>query len=247
MTANETTTIAPVSHDVVLHHTPDRVWDKIFDGEAARGWLGVAGFVMPERQGAAFCWFYDAGPTMPSADVGRITALQRPERLTLLLRLAQSQVDSRVTLLLTRTDNGHTALRLTHAGFPDDRIGRFERDGWEHGWEHHLELLADHLDGRANNYQIGHRAVLGVVPVGVTEGDGILVSKVRSGSPADLAGVRPGDVIRSADQVVFDSMEDFDEWIDDRRPGDQVILRVGDRSLAAVLEAKQPPEYLANV
>jgi len=40
-------------------------------------------------------------------------------------------------------------------------------------------------------------------------------------------------------------MEDFDTWIDTREPGERVVLRIGDRALPAVLEAKQPPEYLA--
>lgn len=229
-----------------LRHPPAAIWEKLFDPAAARGWLGVAGFVMPERAGAAFCWFFDAGLTMPSAEIGRILELERPRRLKLLLRLPASGADSTVTIDLVPSGAQETQVSLCHTGFPDADPGPFERDGWEHCWEHHLDLLADHLDGRPDNYQIGHRAVLGVVPVGVTAGQGLLVAKVRTGSPADKAGVRGGDVIRAADQHVFDCMEDFDTWIDERLPGEPVSLRIGERTLPAVLEAKQPPEYLAN-
>jgi hypothetical protein len=43
---------------------------------------------------------------------------------------------------------------------------------------------------------------------------------------------------------MFDSMEDFDRWIDTRVPGEQVHLHVGARVLAVVLRAKKLPEYL---
>jgi len=228
-----------------MPHPPVAIWETLFDPAAARGWLGVAGFIMPEREGAAFCWFFDAGPTLPSAEVGRILELERPRRLSLLLHLSQSGTDSTVTIELTPLDEQRTEVVVWHMGFREDGLGPFERDGWEHCWEHHLDLLTDHLAGTPNNYQIGHRAVLGVVPVGVAAGKGLLVAKVRTGSPVDTAGVRTGDVIRAADQHVFDSMEDFDTWIDTREPGERVVLRIGDRALPAVLEAKQPPEYLA--
>ncbi|MGH4023346.1 MAG: SRPBCC domain-containing protein [Pseudonocardiaceae bacterium] len=234
-------------HEVVLPHRPEQVWEKLFDPEAAKGWLGVAGYVMPERAGAAFCWFYDPGSRMPTAYVGRVLAADRPHRLVLLLELFASGAESVVTIELTEAvehATWSTVLSLRHEGFPENGMGPFEHDGWTHSWEHHLDLLADHLGGTSSNYQLGHDAELGVIPVGVVRGRGVLVHRVSTASPAEAAGVQAGDVIRSADQHLFDSMEDFDQWIDTRVPGEEVHLRIGDRVVSIVLRAKELPEYL---
>jgi uncharacterized protein YndB with AHSA1/START domain len=236
-----------VQHEVTLPHPAHAVWEKLFDPEAAKGWLGVAGSVMPERKGAAFCWFFDPGSWIPAANVGRVLDIARPHRLVLLLELLASRAETVVTIELTEPAGQgaeSTVLTLRHEGFPDDGLGPFEHDGWAHSWEHHLELLGDHLGGTPNNYQVGHRAELGVIPVGVVHGRGVLVHRVGAGSPAEVAGVTAGDVIRAADRHVFDSMDDFDRWIDTRVPGEQVHLHVGDRVLAVVLRAKKLPEYL---
>lgn len=233
-----------VHHTKVLAHPAEAVWAKLFDPEAARGWLGVAAYVMPHRVGAGFCWLYDPGASVPSACVGRVLSLEPHRLLRLRLALSSSQAETIVELSLSEVD-GVTTVSLEHTGFPEDGTGPFERDGWEHGWEHHLDLLADHLAGTPNDYQEGHRAELGVIPVGVVEGAGVLVERVAVGTPAEAAGLRPGDTIRGADDHVFDSMEDFDRWIDSRAPGEEVHLRVGDRSVTAVLRAKVLPEYLA--
>lgn len=236
-------------HEVVLPHRADDVWEKLFDPEAAKGWLGVAAYVMPERAGAAFCWFYDPGSRMPAAYVGRVLAADRPRRLVLLLELFASGAESVVTIELTdatRHDTGSTVLALRHEGFPENGLGPFEYDGWAHSWEHHLDLLEDHLNGASSNYQLGHEAELGVIPVGVARGRGVLVHRVAAGSPAEAAGVEAGDVIRAADQHLFDSMEDFDQWIDTRVPGEEANLRIGDRVVHVVLRGKELPEYLVH-
>ncbi|MGW0449180.1 PDZ domain-containing protein [Streptosporangium sandarakinum] len=61
----------------------------------------------------------------------------------------------------------------------------------------------------------------------------------RSGAPADVAGVRPGDVIRAADDFLFDSLDDLDVWVENHRPGDRVNLVIGERVVPAVLRAKR--------
>ncbi|NUT93068.1 MAG: PDZ domain-containing protein [Saccharothrix sp.] len=232
-----------VHHEVVLAHSARAVWDKLFDADAARGWLGVAAFVLPQRAGAGFCWLYDPGASVPSACVGRVLEVRPHRLLRLRLALTSSGAETEVTLALSEQD-GRTTVSLRHGGFPEDGTGPFEHDGWAHGWEHHLELLGDHLDGTPNDYHSGHRAELGVIPVGVVAGRGVLVERVAVGTPADAAGLRAGDLIRGADEDVFDSMEDFDRWIDARVPGEQVRLRVGDRSVPVVLRDKALPEYL---
>ncbi|KAA2260469.1 SRPBCC domain-containing protein [Solihabitans fulvus] len=130
-----------VHHVAVLPHPATAVWEKLFDPDAATGWLGVAASLMPERDGAAFCWFYDAGSRLPTAHVGRVLTLDRPHRLVLLLQLPTCLVESTVTIELAELEANRTRLTLQHDGFPEDGVGPFEYDGWAHSWEHHLELL----------------------------------------------------------------------------------------------------------
>lgn len=64
---------------------------------------------------------------------------------------------------------------------------------------------------------------------------GIRVTRVVPASPADGAGLRPGDVIRSLDGAAVASGEDLDRLLDDRRPGDVVRVdasRAGERIAA---------------
>lgn len=86
--------------------------------------------------------------------------------------------------------------------------------------------------------------------------DGALVSSVVTGSPADRAGLRKGDVIVSVEGRGIDSPADLTERIGDARPGDSVslgIVRKGDRLTLSVrlaerqndegeMEAPEPPD-----
>ncbi|UCC30326.1 MAG: trypsin-like peptidase domain-containing protein [Phycisphaerales bacterium] len=78
------------------------------------------------------------------------------------------------------------------------------------------EILPDILDSeKLNKVQVGVR-VRTTEPPQVTE--------VRKGSPADLAGVRLGDVIEAIDGLRIDQGVDFYVSMLDRRPGDVVSL-----------------------
>ncbi|MEV6983727.1 SRPBCC domain-containing protein [Sphaerisporangium sp. NPDC051017] len=227
----------------LLRHPRERVWQTIFDPGAAEHWLGTVASVMPEREGAALCWVYDAGARMPTTYSGRIEVLDRLRRLELVIRLIACDAEIRMTFELTDVpaDSGdtHTRLKLRQDGFPTDGNGRFERDGFLHHWDHFLELLGDYLDGTPKNYHTMHKTELGVIPVGAVRGEGMLVQDVAVGAPADLAGVRAGDVIRSCGDFLFGSLDDLDAWVESHRPGERVELLVGDRLVPVVLRAKQ--------
>ena len=60
---------------------------------------------------------------------------------------------------------------------------------------------------------------------GLEARSGALVVDVVAGSPADLAGLRPGDVITSFDGQAVGSPEDLTEAVRERRPGDRVEVR----------------------
>jgi S1-C subfamily serine protease len=93
------------------------------------------------------------------------------------------------------------------------------------------------------------RAYLGVTTGTVTPemnlrvDRGALVSDVAPLSPADEAGLRPGDIIvRMAGREVR-STEDVSRLVDEREPGDEVeveVVRAGDRERLAVRLGKRP-------
>ncbi|MEU6740172.1 SRPBCC domain-containing protein [Streptosporangium sandarakinum] len=227
------------SFERVLNHSREKVWRAIFDPAAAEHWLGVVASVMPERPGAAFCWLYDAGARRPTAYIGRIGALETHRRLELTVGLIACDAEVTMVFELADDDAGRTRLTLRQDGFPEEGNGRFERDGFLHHWDHFLDLLGDYLDETPHNYHTMHRTELGVIPVGAVAGEGMLVQDVALGAPADIAGVRPGDVIRAADDFLFDSLDDLDVWVENHRPGDRVNLVIGERVVPAVLRAKR--------
>ncbi|MFC5827089.1 SRPBCC domain-containing protein [Nonomuraea insulae] len=222
----------------LLAHPPETVWAAMFAPEAAEHWLGTVASVLPEREGAAFCWLYDPGARLPYAYPGRIEQLTRHRRLELLASLYSCDAEVRMTFELIDQGDGRTRLTLRQEGFPEEGHGRFERDGFLHHWDHFLELLGDYLDGTPHNYHTMHGTELGVIPVGAVRGEGLLVQGVAIASPADGAGVRAGDVIRGAKDMPFDSLDDLDAWVEAHRPGDTVELLIGERVVPVTLRAK---------
>jgi Tol biopolymer transport system component len=75
----------------------------------------------------------------------------------------------------------------------------------------------------------GFGAYLGTVPDYTTmaaEDGGVLLSDVRGGGPADLAGLRGGDVIIDIGGVGIENLYDMTYVLRDRRPGDSVGITV---------------------
>lgn len=96
------------------------------------------------------------------------------------------------------------------------------------------------------------RAWLGVYTQEVTselrdaldlQGDGVLVSRVVPGSPAERAGVRKGDVITSVDRRKVESPAELSDVIGEQREGESVSLSIsrrGDDVILAVRLGERP-------
>ena len=93
------------------------------------------------------------------------------------------------------------------------------------------------------------RAYLGVATTSVTPemnlrvDRGALVQDVTPGSPADRAGLRPGDVIVSIDGRAVRSSDDIGAVVDRKQPGDTVtveVVRAGKREEVEAKLAKRP-------
>ncbi len=81
--------------------------------------------------------------------------------------------------------------------------------------------------------------------VGLPDRDGVLVRVVEDDSPADRAGLRPGDLIVSFDGRTIASPSDLGEAVLTRQPGDTVdvvVQRNGDRETLQVTLGTRPDE-----
>ena len=69
-------------------------------------------------------------------------------------------------------------------------------------------------------------AYLGVTVGDSTSGAGAAIESVKSGTPADSAGVKAGDVVTKIDGVTVDNADDLTAKISAHQPGDKVTLTV---------------------
>jgi hypothetical protein len=72
----------------------------------------------------------------------------------------------------------------------------------------------------------GYGAYLGTIPDYMQTEGGVLLSGVRTGSPAEQAGLRGGDVIVSFDAVRIDNIYDYTFALRSRKPGQSVHIVV---------------------
>jgi S1-C subfamily serine protease len=74
--------------------------------------------------------------------------------------------------------------------------------------------------------------------IGYNGGGGVAVQQVFSGSPADQAGIQPGDVILQADGRDFNTIKSLHDYIASKRPGDTIRLNVWSRGLKKLVAIK---------
>ena len=89
----------------------------------------------------------------------------------------------------------------------------------------------------------GYRVVLGTSPdMGYQKDDGVKISSVREGTPAEKAGLLKGDLIVALDGVEVRTLQDYATLLFAHKPGDQVVVTVmrGDQTLdlTATLEGQ---------
>jgi len=81
--------------------------------------------------------------------------------------------------------------------------------------------------------------------IGYSGTGGVAVQQVFSGSPADQAGIQPGDVILQADGKGYDSIKDLHDYIASKKPGDTIRLNVwsqGVKKFVAIKLGETPAE-----
>jgi hypothetical protein len=90
---------------------------------------------------------------------------------------------------------------------------------------------------------VPYRVVLGTSPdMGYEKDDGVRISSVRPGTPAEKAGLLKGDRIVALDGVEIRTLQDYSTLLFSHKPGDQVVVSVvrGEQKLdlTATLEGK---------
>jgi serine protease Do len=74
--------------------------------------------------------------------------------------------------------------------------------------------------------------------IGYQGSSGVAVQQVFSGSPADQAGIQPGDVILQADGKSFDSVKTLHDYIGAKKPGDTIRLNVWSQGMKKFVSIK---------
>ncbi len=86
--------------------------------------------------------------------------------------------------------------------------------------------------------------------IGYNGNTGVAVQQVFSGSPADQAGIQPGDVILQADGKGYDSVKSLHDYISAKKPGDTIRLDVwsqGVKKFVAIKLSEMPAEQPLSV
>jgi len=139
------------------------------------------------------------------------------------------------------------------------REGEGEREGLPPEMREMFPRLWREFEGREGRALAGRRVWLGVSVQEIGEGtakvlglekaEGALVNAVTPGSPAERAGVEPGDVILRFGEQEIRGPDDLVAAVRERKPGDEVEVRLvrkgGKRKVAVTLAAppgaKPPP------
>lgn len=104
--------------------------------------------------------------------------------------------------------------------------------------------VTDSLRSQAGG-QVREEGFLGVGLLDRTDGgQGALIDEVQAGTPADEAGIEPGDIVIAVDDTPVDGRTGLIAAIRDRSPGDEVtivLLRAGEQHEIAVTLTNRPP------
>jgi serine protease Do len=198
-------------------------------GKVTRGWLGVSlqpltpelaeAFKVKDRKGALVA---EVQPDSPAAQAGLKSG-------DVIVGFNGKPVANpgELARAVAMTDPGQTA-RVT-----------IRRDGVEKT----LEVRLGEQAGDVERARLG----LSVQPVtppiarelGLDSPEGVVVTRVEEGSPAEDAGLRRGDVIREINRRPIRSLADFEKAAQAVRPGEPITLRV-QRGRASLYVALTP-------
>lgn len=236
----------------------DAIWAALTTREGLASWLHATDADIPPAPGADFYIRWSA-PGMTSGtddcDRGTVLAYEPPRYLALEWHASQMATTTYLSFHVQpsfypygKEYENDTDLHLIHSGFPEEGPDAFEYDGALRHWRQVIGELAAELEGRPGKpipYSLAGLKFVGGLP-----GKGLLIRDVIAGSPADKAGIRPGELLRAVDGAELSSLDDFHAWIDGKPAGVTGVFRLSDREVKVTiadvaevrrLAATQPP------
>jgi serine protease Do len=196
-------------------------------GHVSRGWLGVQiqdmtpelakGFGVKQEKGALVA---DVDPNGPAAKAGLksgdIIAEYNGQKVTdgrdLSLAVASSKPGTPSSLKIIR-EGQERSLSLTLGERPSDTSekARSAEPGEEHG---RLGVMVENITPEVQRQ------------LNLSSTRGALITEVRPGSPAEEAGLRPGDIVREINHGPVATASDLQKGLKGLSQGDNVLLRV---------------------
>ncbi|MFF1542154.1 PDZ domain-containing protein [Microbacterium sp. NPDC058269] len=233
--------------DFVQHirATKEEIWEKLTTEVGVNSWLKSSSVTMPSTVGERFSigtrlYGMQSGLDWYEYD-GEILEYIENQQLTLSWKIPELDVPTTVSLSVDPSYfplgveyERDVDLRLIHTGFPSEGRGVFEYDGFFRHWRQALGDLAAQLEGRPGKPT--PYALVGLTYVGGAPGKGLLVRDVIIDSPASQAGIRPGDRILSVEGRELESLDEFHDWIDERRHGESGLFVLQDREVTVTVE-----------
>ncbi len=226
--------------------TRQTVWDTLTTPSKIMRWMRMSEVTLPLQVGADVEFVLRTTGRLHGEDRGviraRVKAVETPVLLALEYQLPASGVWTDLSFQVQQSfalfgqDHGHECdVWLVHSGFPSEGVGLFEHDGHLRHWRQQLGEMAALIEdrpGKPTPYSLA-----GLQFVGGAYGVGILVANAVSGSPADRAGIAPGDVIVAIDGHRVYALDDFHDWIDERMPGESGVFTLQDRTVEVTVES----------
>jgi serine protease Do len=209
-------------------------------GRVVRGWLGIrAQDVSPQlaaalglsRTSGVMAVVTDVAENSPASEAGirpgdvilEYNGKPLPKSQDLPSLVAETLPGQKVTLKIFR-DKSERIISARVGEIPEEREVIAQSDGRESDIGLRVQKVTPELARR----------------LGLATTKGVMVVEVKAGSPADSAGIEPGDVIREVNQRPVNTVKDFDNSVRQPRRGDRLLLLVqrGDNAVFFALKRK---------
>jgi uncharacterized protein YndB with AHSA1/START domain len=210
----------------------ERVWQAWITPAEVCVWNKLRNAEMPTRVGGVLHWEFDIAGTIEHHFLARLMATE-PGRFQEYEWFGETgDAPTRMRIEMVESGSDRTEVFIEHSGFAETQHARMEFDGHDHHWGHNTERLAAYLENRPTT--LAHQVRTGIIPLGGTTDLGMMIKDVAVGSAAEVAGIRPKDVLVSINGRPMRCIEDLHVWLDEATPGTVATFELADRTVEVV-------------